>query len=199
MTQTINNLAFVFPGQGSQSIGMATDLANHHPEVKQLFQQASDVLGLDLWQLVAEGPEAELNQTQNTQPALLATGVALWQIWCKQTELRPAWLAGHSLGEYTALVCANALSFADGIKLVAQRGKLMQEAVPAGVGAMAAILGWRMPKLLKSVPLLLKMKSFLLSISIRLDKSLLPVIPPLLSGLCWPVKKLALNVPCPYL
>lgn len=141
MTHTINNLAFVFPGQGSQSIGMATDLANHHPEVKQLFQQASDVLGLDLWRLTAEGPETELNQTQNTQPALLATGVALWQVWCKQTDLRPAWLAGHSLGEYTALVCANALSFADGIKLVAQRGKLMQEAVPAGVGAMAAILG----------------------------------------------------------
>jgi [acyl-carrier-protein] S-malonyltransferase len=141
MTKTINNLAFVFPGQGSQSVGMATDLADNHPEVKQLFEHASDILGKDLWRLVSEGPEADLNQTDNTQPAMLAAGVALWQIWCKQSPVRPAWVAGHSLGEYTALVCANALSFADGIKLVAQRGKLMQEAVPAGIGAMAAILG----------------------------------------------------------
>lgn len=141
MTKTLNNLAFVFPGQGSQSVGMITDLASKHPEVRQLFNHASDILGKDLWQLVAKGPIEELNQTYNTQPALLAVGVALWQIWCKQSKLRPAWLAGHSLGEYTALVCANALSFEDGIKLVAQRGLLMQEAVPAGVGAMAAILG----------------------------------------------------------
>ncbi len=141
MTQTINNLAFVFPGQGSQSVGMVTDLADNHPEVKQLFEHASDILGKDLWRLVSEGPEAHLNQTDNTQPAMLAAGVALWQIWCKQSPVRPAWVAGHSLGEYTALVCANALSFADGIRLVAQRGKLMQEAVPAGIGAMAAILG----------------------------------------------------------
>jgi [acyl-carrier-protein] S-malonyltransferase len=120
---------------------MITDLANSHPEVRQLFAIASDILGKDLWQLVAQGPETELHQTHNTQPALLAAGVALWQVWCKQSTARPAWLAGHSLGEYTALVCANALSFEDGIKLVAQRGALMQEAVPAGIGAMAAILG----------------------------------------------------------
>jgi [acyl-carrier-protein] S-malonyltransferase len=141
MTQTLNNLAFVFPGQGSQSVGMITELANTHPEVRQLFAVASDVLDKDLWQLVSEGPAEELNQTHNTQPALLTTGVALWQVWCKQSALRPAWFAGHSLGEYTALVCANALSFEDGIKLVAQRGLLMQEAVPTGIGAMAAILG----------------------------------------------------------
>jgi [acyl-carrier-protein] S-malonyltransferase len=141
MTHTHNNLAFVFPGQGSQSVGMITDLANNYPEVRQLFTIASDVLGKDLWQIVTQGPETELNQTHNTQPALLAAGVALWKIWCKHSTVRPAWLAGHSLGEYTALVCANALSFEDGIKLVAQRGLLMQAAVPAGVGAMAAILG----------------------------------------------------------
>jgi [acyl-carrier-protein] S-malonyltransferase len=141
MTQNNNNLAFVFPGQGSQSVGMVTDLANTYPEVKKLFAQASDILGKDLWQLVTEGPVEELNQTHNTQPALLAAGVALWEVWCKHSNIRPAWLAGHSLGEYTALVCAKSLSFADGIKLVAQRGLLMQEAVPAGVGAMAAILG----------------------------------------------------------
>jgi [acyl-carrier-protein] S-malonyltransferase len=120
---------------------MITDLADNHPEVRQLFAIASEVLGKDLWQLVAQDPENELNQTHNTQPALLAAGVALWQAWCRQSTVRPAWLAGHSLGEYTALVCANALSFEDGIKLVAQRGLLMQEAVPADIGAMAAILG----------------------------------------------------------
>lgn len=141
MTQTMNSLAFVFPGQGSQSVGMMTALADVHPEVKQLFQHASEVLGSDLWQLVTQGPKEELDQTHNTQPAMLAAGVALWQIWCQRSTLRPAWLAGHSLGEYTALVCAGALSFEDGIKLVAQRGLLMQEAVPPGIGAMAAILG----------------------------------------------------------
>jgi [acyl-carrier-protein] S-malonyltransferase len=135
------NLAFVFPGQGSQSVGMLSALADSYPEVKQTFERASDVLGINLWSLVANGPEQELNQTHNTQPAMLAAGFAVWEVWCKHSELRPAWMAGHSLGEYTALVCSGALSFEDGIKLVAARGQLMQEAVPAGVGAMAAILG----------------------------------------------------------
>ncbi len=135
------NLAFVFPGQGSQSVGMLADLAVRYPEVKQVFERASDALGKDLWLLVSEGPEEELNLTHNTQPAMLAAGVAVWEVWCKHSNVRPAWMAGHSLGEYTALVCAGALSFEDAIKLVAARGLLMQEAVPAGMGAMAAILG----------------------------------------------------------
>ncbi len=135
------NLAFVFPGQGSQSVGMLSALADSYPEVKQTFDRASDALGKDLWSLVANGPEQELNQTHNTQPAMLAAGFAVWEVWCKHTELRPAWMAGHSLGEYTALVCSGALSFEEGIKLVAARGQFMQQAVPAGVGAMAAILG----------------------------------------------------------
>jgi [acyl-carrier-protein] S-malonyltransferase len=135
------NLAFVFPGQGSQSVGMVAALAESHPEVKHVFEQASDALGKDLWSIVSSGPEDELNQTQNTQPAMLAAGVAIWKVWCKQSGIRPAWAAGHSLGEYTALVCSEAMSFEDGIKLVAARGRFMQEAVPVGVGAMAAILG----------------------------------------------------------
>ncbi|MCK9619796.1 MAG: ACP S-malonyltransferase [Methylobacter sp.] len=141
MNNQIYNLAFVFPGQGSQSVGMLNDLAASYPEVKHTFERASDALGKDLWAIVAEGPEEELNQTHNTQPAMLAAGVAVWQLWCKHSNIRPAWMAGHSLGEYTALVCSDALSFEDGIKLVAARGRLMQEAVPPGVGAMAAILG----------------------------------------------------------
>ncbi len=141
MSKQHYNLAFVFPGQGSQSVGMLSALADSYPEVKQTFDRASDALGKDLWALVANGPEQELNQTQNTQPAMLAAGFAVWKVWCKHTELRPAWVAGHSLGEYTALVCSGALSFEEGIKLVAARGQFMQQAVPAGVGAMAAILG----------------------------------------------------------
>lgn len=135
------NLAFVFPGQGSQSLGMMSKLAAVYPQVQQTFQQASDVLGLDLWTLVENGPEEALNQTQNTQPAMLAAGVATWRIWCEQSAIRPSWMAGHSLGEYTALVCSGAMAFEDAIRLVAARGRLMQEAVPAGIGAMAAILG----------------------------------------------------------
>ena len=141
MNNQIYNLAFVFPGQGSQSVGMLNDLADSYPEVKHTFERASDALGKNLWSIVAEGSEEELNQTQNTQPAMLAAGVAVWDIWCKHSSVRPAWMAGHSLGEYTALVCSDAMSFEDGIKLVAARGRLMQEAVPPGVGAMAAILG----------------------------------------------------------
>ena len=135
------NLAFVFPGQGSQSLGMLSDLAANYEEVKHTFERASDALGKDLWSIVAQGPEEDLNQTQNTQPAMLAAGVAVWEVWCKYSTIRPDWMAGHSLGEYTALVCSGALSFEDGIKLVAVRGQLMQEAVPVGIGSMAVILG----------------------------------------------------------
>ncbi|MDD4914268.1 MAG: ACP S-malonyltransferase [Methylococcales bacterium] len=136
-----HNLAFVFPGQGSQAIGMVSKLADAYPIVKQTFIQAGDILDLDLWELVSNGPEQDLNQTQNTQPAMLAAGVATWRVWCENSDYRPGWMAGHSLGEYTALVCANAIGFEDAVRLVAERGRLMQEAVPAGIGAMAAILG----------------------------------------------------------
>lgn len=139
-TQTYD-LAFLFPGQGSQSVGMMADLAASFSEIKQTFERASDALSLNLWTLVNEGPDENLNQTQNTQPAMLTAGVAIWEIWRKHSSVRPAWTAGHSLGEYTALVCANSLAFEDGVRLVAARGQLMQEAVPQGVGAMAAILG----------------------------------------------------------
>lgn len=141
MNNQTYNLAFIFPGQGSQSVGMLTDLATGYPEVKHTFERASDALGKDLWAIVAQGPDEELNQTHNTQPAMLAAGVAVWDVWCKHSNIRPAWMAGHSLGEYTALVCSGAMSFEDGIKLVAARGRFMQESVPPGVGAMAAILG----------------------------------------------------------
>jgi [acyl-carrier-protein] S-malonyltransferase len=135
------NLAFVFPGQGSQSVGMLSKLGTSYPIVKQVFAQASDVLEFDLWKMVEEGPIEALNETHNTQPAMLAAGVAVWEVWCQQTSVRPAWMAGHSLGEYTALVCSGAISFTDAVRLVERRGRLMQEAVPAGAGAMAAIIG----------------------------------------------------------
>jgi [acyl-carrier-protein] S-malonyltransferase len=141
MSNQQKNIAFVFPGQGSQSIGMLKDIAGIYPEVKQTFDKASFVLGKDLWKLVSEGSEADLNQTENTQPVMLAAGVALWELWCRLSTVRPAWMAGHSLGEYTALVCSGALFYEDAVKLVAERARLMQAAVPAGVGAMAAILG----------------------------------------------------------
>jgi [acyl-carrier-protein] S-malonyltransferase len=120
---------------------MLSDLAASYDVVKHIFERASDALGKDLWSIVSKGPEETLNQTQNTQPAMLAAGVAVWEVWCKRTAIRPDWMAGHSLGEYTALVCSGALSFEDGIKLVAIRAQLMQEAVPAGTGSMAAVLG----------------------------------------------------------
>ena len=141
MNQNTYHLAFVFPGQGSQSVGMLSDLAKIHPEIKQTFERASDALDQDLWSIVMQGPEADLNQTQITQPAMLAAGVAVWELWCKLSPIRPEWMAGHSLGEYSALVCAGAIGFEDAIKLVSIRGQLMQKAVPAGTGAMAAILG----------------------------------------------------------
>lgn len=141
MSEQTYNLAFVFPGQGSQSMGMMRDLAASYPEVKQIFERASEVIDRNLWKIVDEGPDEELNRTQNTQPAMMAAGYAVWHIWSRMSGIRPAWSAGHSLGEYTALVCSKALSFEDGIKLVSLRGQLMQQAVPKGVGAMAAILG----------------------------------------------------------
>jgi [acyl-carrier-protein] S-malonyltransferase len=134
-------LAFVFPGQGSQSVGMLNALAAEFPVVKQTFAEASQVLGKDLWQLVEQGPEEKLNQTEITQPAMLAAGVATWRAWLAAHGPRPQYLAGHSLGEYSALVCAEALDFAEAMKLVADRARFMQQAVPAGQGAMAAILG----------------------------------------------------------
>ena len=141
MNEQQYNLAFVFPGQGSQSVGMMSSMAAVYPQVKHTFEQASEALGLDLWNLVENGPAEDLNQTENTQPAMLAAGVAFWRVWCDKTKIRPSWMAGHSLGEYTALVCSDSIAFEDAVKLVAERGRLMQAAVPAGVGAMAAILG----------------------------------------------------------
>ncbi|WP_156302273.1 ACP S-malonyltransferase, partial [Methylogaea oryzae] len=141
MEQQHNFLAVVFPGQGSQAVGMLAGLAAAHPEVEETFAQASAVLGFDLWKLVGAGPEDQLNLTVNTQPAMLAAGVAAYRVWRKQGGALPGWMAGHSLGEYTALVCAGALAFEDAVKLVRERARLMQEAVPAGEGGMAAILG----------------------------------------------------------
>lgn len=144
--KTNKTLAFVFPGQGSQSLGMLANYAET-PIIQQTFKEASLVLGYDLWQLIQAGPAEKLNQTQYTQPALLTAGVALWRLWLasisaeSEKSFMPSVLAGHSLGEYTALVCAKSLNFQETVALVALRGQLMQEAVPAGTGAMAAILG----------------------------------------------------------
>lgn len=135
------SLAVVFPGQGSQSLGMLKDLADSFPIIQETFASASDALGYDLWQVVQQGPEEKLNSTDVTQPAMLAAGVATWSVWQEKGGVTPSVMAGHSLGEYTALVCAGAIDFKDTIKLVAERGRLMQQAVPAGKGAMAAILG----------------------------------------------------------
>lgn len=137
----MSKTVFVFPGQGSQSLGMLAELASAHAVVQQTFSEASDVLDRDLWRLVQNGPEDDLNRTDLTQPAMLAAGVAVWRVWKEQDGPMPVWMAGHSLGEYTALVCAEAMAFADAVKLVADRGRFMQDAVPAGEGAMAAILG----------------------------------------------------------
>jgi [acyl-carrier-protein] S-malonyltransferase len=134
-------LAFVFPGQGSQSIGMLAALGAAEPVVLETFAEASEVLGYDLWQLVQSGPEAELGATERTQPAMLAAGVATWRAWLRHGGPRPVAMAGHSLGEYSALVCSEALDFHEGLELVRYRGQLMQQAVPLGEGAMAAILG----------------------------------------------------------
>lgn len=135
------SFAFIFPGQGSQSVGMLSGLADAQPEVAACFAAASDALGYDLWALVQNGPDEELNRTDKTQPAMLTAGVAVWRVWQQRSGARPAFMAGHSLGEYTALVCAGALSLEQAVAAVAERGRYMQEAMPAGQGAMAAILG----------------------------------------------------------
>ena len=133
--------ACVFPGQGSQSIGMMAEFSEQYSEVKDLFNRASDALGYDIATMMADGPVEELNKTECTQPAMLTAGVAAWKVLRMNTELKPVIMAGHSLGEYTALVCSGAIKFEDAVKLVAERGRLMQNAVPQGIGAMAAILG----------------------------------------------------------
>ena len=135
------SLAFVFPGQGSQSPGMLAALAAAEPVVEETFAEASTVLGYDLWSLCQQGPESELGVTEKTQPAMLAAGVAVWRAWRRHDGPRPVAMAGHSLGEYTALVCSGAIDFAAAVDLVRFRGQVMQQAVPLGQGAMAAILG----------------------------------------------------------
>lgn len=137
MTKT----ALLFPGQGSQSVGMLSDLSNDFALVKETFAEASSVLGYDLWQLVQQGPEQQLNETQRTQPALLTASVALYRVAKEKGLADVTVMAGHSLGEYSALVCAGALEFTDAVKLVALRGEFMQQAVAEGEGAMAAVIG----------------------------------------------------------
>lgn len=134
-------LGFVFPGQGSQSVGMLAELGASHSVLKETFKHASEVLGYDLWVITQKGSKDKLDDTACTQPAMLAAGVAVWRVWQTLDQPAPRIMAGHSLGEYTALVCSGALSFDSAIKLVEQRGRFMQEAVPVGQGAMAAILG----------------------------------------------------------
>jgi [acyl-carrier-protein] S-malonyltransferase len=140
-----NSLAFIFPGQGSQSVGMGKDLAAQHPVAKHTFDEADEALGYKLSQLCFEGPEEQLRLTEITQPAILTASVAAWRV-LNEKGLKPAFVAGHSLGEYSAHVAAGTLSFADAVRTVRSRGKYMQEAVPVGVGAMAAILGMHLDR-----------------------------------------------------
>jgi len=137
----MNTLAFVFPGQGSQKVGMLAELAAEHDVVGNTFAEASAALGFDLWKMVQEGPQETLNLTEHTQPMLLTASIACWRVWEKTRQERPVLLAGHSLGEFSALVCAGVIGFADAVVLVRNRGRYMQTAVPVGVGAMAAIIG----------------------------------------------------------
>lgn len=137
----IKKSAFIFPGQGSQYVGMLAELTREFPIVEKTFLEASQKLQYDLWQLTQQGPEEQLNLTENTQLILLASEIAMWRIWLSQNGTKPLFLAGHSLGEYSALVCAAAINYQDAIKLVAERGRLMQQAVPAGQGGMVAIVG----------------------------------------------------------
>ena len=137
----MKNFAVVFPGQGSQKVGMLAAADAEYSSVRQTFDEASAVLGLDLWELVQQGPAEKLQLTENTQPAMLSAGVALWRMWCQRGGPRPSFMAGHSLGEFTALVCAGVLEFGIAVELVRARGHFMQSAVPVGDGAMAAVLG----------------------------------------------------------
>jgi [acyl-carrier-protein] S-malonyltransferase len=137
----MTNLAFVFPGQGSQKIGMLADLAEHNPIIEKTFSEASEVLGYDMWHLIQKGAQEDINLTERTQPILLTCSVAIWRLWNEKKGPVPSQMAGHSLGEWSALVCANVIDFADGLKIVEARGKYMQQAVPVGQGAMAAIIG----------------------------------------------------------
>lgn len=133
--------AFVFPGQGSQKVGMLAELAEKHAVIKATFDEASEVLGYDLWTLSQEGPQEKLNLTETTQPLLLTASVAVWRLWNELGGEKPDLMAGHSLGEFSALVCSGVITFAEGVDLVRKRGAYMQSAVPVGVGSMAAIIG----------------------------------------------------------
>ena len=141
MSESVSDLAFVFPGQGSQKVGMLANVAEKFPEFLDTFAEASDVVGYDMWKFIQEGEQSELNMTEVTQPVLLASSVALWRLWHSLGGQKPVAFAGHSLGEFSALVCAESLAFADAVNLVKLRGQFMQTAVPVGVGAMAAIIG----------------------------------------------------------
>ena len=136
-----SSIAFVFPGQGSQQVGMLEAAHLRFPAVRDTFEEASQTLGYDMWALVKSGPQDALNLTETTQPVLLTSSVALWRAWQSETDIRPGIMAGHSLGEFSALVCAGALAFADAVTLVRKRGEFMQTAVPVGQGSMAAIIG----------------------------------------------------------
>ncbi|WP_438951363.1 ACP S-malonyltransferase, partial [Porticoccus sp.] len=136
-----NNLAFVFPGQGSQKLGMLSELSEKYPMVRTTFAEASDVLHYDLWHMVQQGSEEDITLTERTQPLLLTASVAVWRIWQQEGGASPALMAGHSLGEWSALVCSGVVAFHDAVRLVRNRGAYMQDAVPRGEGAMAAILG----------------------------------------------------------
>lgn len=137
----MNQVAFLFPGQGSQSVGMLKQLSRQSPLVQQTFDEASQLAGVNLWQLAQLGPKEHLDQTEVTQPAMLAADISCWRVWQEQGGFEPQFMAGHSLGEYAALVAAGTLDFADAVRVVVQRARLMQQATPAGMGAMAAILG----------------------------------------------------------
>src|SRR5690625_24719 len=136
-----SNLAFVFPGQGSQKVGMLADYAQQYPQVTATFSEASEVLGYDLWDLCQNGTQEDINLTERTQPLMLTSSVALWRVWQARDGVMPGWMAGHSLGEWSALVCAGVVDFKAAVSLVRHRGAYMQEAVAVGQGGMAAIMG----------------------------------------------------------
>ncbi|VAW36844.1 Malonyl CoA-acyl carrier protein transacylase [hydrothermal vent metagenome] len=143
----MKNIAYIFPGQGSQKVGMGKDLFDNYEEAREVYKEANEVLGFDLARLCFEGPKEELDKTENTQPAILATSVAALRVLDKERKIEPSFVAGHSLGEYTALICAGVLKFADALRLVRLRGRFMQEAVGEGEGAMAAVLGFDSEKI----------------------------------------------------